>query len=132
MNTVLINQFVVGLKSRQPEVRAKAAQELSLYVKSELREATPDEINSFMDEFNHHIFEMVSANDVSNQVFSFLLINQCVNIWWTTENRIFNEFASQIIFHLQVTGFFYYFTKNLGILYIEIESTITNILCRYL
>lgn len=73
MNTVLINQFVAGLKSRQPEIRARAAQELSLYVKSELREATPDEINGFMDDFNHHIFEMVSANDVSNQSNRVLL-----------------------------------------------------------
>lgn len=71
MNTVLINQFVAGIKSRQTEVRARAAQELSLYVKSELREATPDEINNFLDDFNHHIFEMVSANDVSNEGYSF-------------------------------------------------------------
>lgn len=45
-----------------------------LYVKSELREATPDEIDSFLDEFNHHIFEMVSGSDVNEKKGGILAI----------------------------------------------------------
>lgn len=67
MSLVLLQQFVSGLKSRHPEVRSKAALDLSMYVKSELREATADEINNFFDVFNHHIFEMVAGNDVNEK-----------------------------------------------------------------
>lgn len=69
-----MQQFVTGLKSRKPEARQKTAQELSLYVKSELREATPDEIMNFLDEFNHHIFEMVSSNDPNEKQGGILAI----------------------------------------------------------
>ncbi|KAJ8929828.1 hypothetical protein NQ314_017426 [Rhamnusium bicolor] len=67
MSTAVMLQFVTNLKSRHEYIRHKTVKELSLYVKSELREATPDEINSFLDEFNHHIFEMVSSNDVNEK-----------------------------------------------------------------
>lgn len=81
MSTSAMQQFVVGLKSRSPEVRMKTAQELMLYVKSELREATLDEINSFLDEFNHHIFEMVSGGDVNEKKGGILAIgNNCLFI----------------------------------------------------
>lgn len=74
MSTVLMQQFVSGLKSRHSETRSKAAQDLCLYVKTELREATHDEVNLFMDEFNHHIFEMVSGNDVNEKKGGILAI----------------------------------------------------------
>lgn len=70
-----MQQFVAGLKSRTPETRMKTAQELMLYVKSELREATPDEMNSFLDEFNHHIFEMVNG-DVNEKKGGILAIGK--------------------------------------------------------
>lgn len=74
MSTAAMQQFVAGLKSRSAETRIKTAQELMLYVKSELREATPDEINAFLDEFNHHIFEMVSGSDVNEKKGGILAI----------------------------------------------------------
>lgn len=67
MSTIIMQQFVANLKSRHEHIRLKAFKELSLYVKSELREATTDEINIFLDEFNHHIFEMLSSNDVNEK-----------------------------------------------------------------
>lgn len=69
-----MQKFVTGLKSRKPEARQKTARDLSLYVKSELREATPDEIMNFLDEFNHHIFEMVSSNDPNEKQGGILAI----------------------------------------------------------
>lgn len=74
MSSAILQQFVANLKSRHESVRHKTAQELSLYVKSELREATPDEINNFLEEFNHHIFEMVSSNDVNEKKGGILAI----------------------------------------------------------
>ncbi|KAJ8946331.1 hypothetical protein NQ318_004221 [Aromia moschata] len=74
MSSATMMQFVTRLKSRSEGVRLKAVKELSVYVKSELREATPDEINGFLDEFNHHIFEMVSSNDVNEKKGGILAI----------------------------------------------------------
>lgn len=73
-----MQQFVSRLKSRSPEIRQKAARELSLYVKSELREATPDEITSFLDEFNHQIYEMVSSNDPNEKKGGILAIGKLI------------------------------------------------------
>nr|XP_022907797.1 target of rapamycin [Onthophagus taurus] len=74
MTSAATQQFVSGLKSRHADVRLKTAEELSLYLKSELREATQEEINAFLDEFNHHIFEMVSANDLNEKKGGILAI----------------------------------------------------------
>lgn len=76
MPAALMPHFVGGLKSRNPETKFKTAQELSSYVKSELRESTQEEINNFLDEFNHHIFEMVSSNDVNEKKGGILAIGR--------------------------------------------------------
>ncbi|RZF43401.1 hypothetical protein LSTR_LSTR001662 [Laodelphax striatellus] len=67
MSNALLQQFVAGLKSKSQETRTKAARELYLYVKTELREVSAEELTAFMDEFNHHIFEMVSGSDVNEK-----------------------------------------------------------------
>lgn len=54
MSSVL--SYVVGLKSKHRDVQNKAAQDLLLYVKTELREMPTEELLIFFDEFNHHIF----------------------------------------------------------------------------
>lgn len=59
----IVQQFVSGLKSRNREEQNKAAQDLYLFVKTELREMPQDELIQFFDEFNHHIFDMVSSSD---------------------------------------------------------------------
>lgn len=74
MSVAAMQQFVAGLKSKSFETRQKTAQDLSVYVKSELREATADEINNFLDEFNHHIFEMVTGSDVNERKGGILAI----------------------------------------------------------
>lgn len=56
-------QFVNGLKSKNRDVQNKAAQDLFLFVKTELREMPQDELIQFFDDFNHHIFDMVSSTD---------------------------------------------------------------------
>ncbi|XP_075220340.1 serine/threonine-protein kinase Tor [Lycorma delicatula] len=74
MSNTLMTQFVSGLKSRNPETRSKAARDLYFYVKTELREVSVEELASFMDEFNHHIFEMVSGSDVNEKKGGILAI----------------------------------------------------------
>lgn len=72
MSSILVQQFVQRLKSRNEEIRNKAARDLCLYVKTELREVSQEEITAFMDEFNHHIFEMVSGSDVNEKKRRYL------------------------------------------------------------
>ena len=55
-------KFATDLKSRNEWVRNKAAKDLHMYVYTELREVGQEELNTFLDEFNHHIFEMVSGD----------------------------------------------------------------------
>lgn len=61
MSSVL--HFVNGLKSRNRDEQNKAAQDLFLYVKTELREKPQEELQQFFDDFNHQIFDMVSSSD---------------------------------------------------------------------
>jgi FKBP12-rapamycin complex-associated protein len=45
-------------------------------VKTELREVSVEELTSFMDDFNHHIFEMVSGSDVNEKKGGILAIGE--------------------------------------------------------
>lgn len=45
-------------------------------MKTELREVSAEELASFMDEFNHHIFEMVSGSDVHEKKGGILAIGK--------------------------------------------------------
>ncbi|KAH9376603.1 hypothetical protein HPB48_005814 [Haemaphysalis longicornis] len=69
-----VNQFVAGLKSRSEDVRFKTANELHHYVTTELREMSPEDVSAFMEEFHHHIFEMVSSSDVNEKKGGILAI----------------------------------------------------------
>ncbi|XP_064090862.1 serine/threonine-protein kinase mTOR-like [Macrobrachium nipponense] len=80
MSNIKMNQFVQGLKSRHEETRVKAACDLQRYVTTELREVSLDELISFLDEFNHHIFEMVSSNDVNEKKGGIYAIMSLVDV----------------------------------------------------
>ena len=68
---VAMVQFVSGLKSRNEDTRIKTANELLHFVSTELREMPVEEHTQFMDQFNHHIFEMVSSSDLSEKKGGF-------------------------------------------------------------
>ncbi|CAG5108662.1 Similar to Mtor: Serine/threonine-protein kinase mTOR (Rattus norvegicus), partial [Cotesia congregata] len=74
MTSSLVQQFVQRLKSRHEDVRNKAARDLCHYVKTELRESSQEEITAFMDEFNHHIIEMVNGSDMNEKKGGILAI----------------------------------------------------------
>lgn len=68
--------FVNGLKSRNRDEQNKAAQELFLFVKTELREMPQEELVQFFDDFNHHIFDMVSSSDAYEKKGGVLAISK--------------------------------------------------------
>ncbi|KAK8751728.1 hypothetical protein OTU49_009992 [Cherax quadricarinatus] len=80
MSNVKMTQFVLELKSRHEETRVKAACDLQRYVTTELREVSLDELVSFLDEFNHHIFEMVSSNDINEKKGGIYAIMSLVDV----------------------------------------------------
>lgn len=80
MSNAQLLQFVAGLKSRHAEMRMKTAKDLHLFVKTELREMPPEEVSAFMDEFNHHIFEMVSGSDVNEKKGGILAIECLITL----------------------------------------------------
>lgn len=71
-----VQHFVNGLKSRNRDEQNKAAAEFILYVKTELRELPPEELSQFLDDFNHHIFDMVSSSDASEKKGGVLAISK--------------------------------------------------------
>lgn len=73
-----VQQFVNGLKSRNKDTQNKTAQELSLYVKTELREMPYDDLMAFFEDFNHHIFEMLSSADTNDKKGGVLAISEDV------------------------------------------------------
>lgn len=70
----IVTHFVQGLKSQRHQ--SKTAQELLLYVKTELREMPQDELLAFLDEFNHHIFDMISSAETSEKKGGVLAISE--------------------------------------------------------
>ncbi|WAR26259.1 MTOR-like protein [Mya arenaria] len=77
---VAMAQFVSGLKSRNEETRTKTANELHHFVSTELREMPTEEHTKFMDDFNHHIFEMVSSSDLNERKGGILAIVSLIGI----------------------------------------------------
>jgi hypothetical protein len=70
----VVTHFVHGLKSRSQQ--NKTAQELLLYVKTELREMPQEELLAFLDDFNHSIFDMISSADNTEKKGGVLAISE--------------------------------------------------------
>ena len=95
-------QFVSGLKSRNEETRTKTANELHHFVSTELREMPIEEHTRFMDEFNHHIFELVSSNDLNERKGGILAIGEAIYeflhvyiLTWQYRSGILNALKKQ-------------------------------------
>lgn len=70
-----VQHFVNGLKLRNRDEQNKAARDLILYVKTELREMPQEELIQFFDDFNHEIFDMVSSSDACEKKGGVLAIS---------------------------------------------------------
>lgn len=71
-----MQSLLAGLKSRSDETRLQAAKDLQHYVSTELREASQEQLTNFMDDFNHHIFEMVSSSDANEKKGGIMAIGK--------------------------------------------------------
>lgn len=76
-----VQHFVNGLKSRNRDEQNKAARDLILYVKTELREMPQEELVQFFDDFNHEIFDMVSSSDACEKKGGVLAISMSL-VWF--------------------------------------------------
>ncbi|XP_032242839.2 serine/threonine-protein kinase mTOR [Nematostella vectensis] len=88
-------QLLSGLKSRSDESRLQAAKDLQHYVSTELREASPEQYGSFMDEFNHHIFEMVSSSDANEKKGGIMAIVGLIGISGGSATKV-SRFANYL------------------------------------
>lgn len=75
-SAVIVAQFVSGLKSNKFNVQNKAAHELLVYVKTELREMSQEELSLFFEVFNANIFEMLSSSDICEKKGGVLAISK--------------------------------------------------------
>lgn len=91
-----MEQFVSGLKSRHEETRAKTARDLYHYVTTELREVAVEELIAFLDDFNHHIFEMVSSSDASEKKGGILAIVSLIGADVGNTNTRSSRFANYL------------------------------------
>lgn len=76
MSAAVVQQFVTGLKSRHKEIQNKAAQDLFMYVKTELREMPQENLVQFFDNFNHHITDMLNSADINEKKGGVLAISK--------------------------------------------------------
>ena len=71
-----MSQFVAGLKSRQDDVRLRAARDLQRFVSTELRELPAERYGSVLDEINQSIFALVSSPEVPEKKGGILAIGE--------------------------------------------------------
>nr|WIM49540.1 HIF1a pathway protein [Daphnia magna] len=91
-----MQQFISGLKSRNEDSRLKAARDLHHYVTSELREALQEDVISFVDDLNHHIFDMVSSSDVNEKKGGILAIVSLLQVDVGNTNARMTRFANYL------------------------------------
>ncbi|KAL3862460.1 hypothetical protein ACJMK2_008424 [Sinanodonta woodiana] len=94
--TAVMLQFTSGLKSRSEEGRIKTANELHHFVSTELREMPVEEHTSFMDQFNHHIFEMVSSSDLNEKKGGILAIVSLIGVDVGNTSTRISRFANYL------------------------------------
>jgi FKBP12-rapamycin complex-associated protein len=91
----MLNEFVAGLKSRSDDVREKTAHQLQQYVDTELREMNSDQYAGFMNDLNHHIFEMVSGSEMHEKKGGVMAIMSLVGVDGGSSSKV-NRFANYL------------------------------------
>ncbi|CAH1772250.1 unnamed protein product [Owenia fusiformis] len=93
---ITMQQFVRGLRSRNEATRQKTAKDLNHYVSTELREVSIEDLTSFMDDFNHQIFEMVSSPDVNERKGGIMAIVSLIGVDVGNSNTRITRFANYL------------------------------------
>ena len=74
--------FIHGLKSRQDDVRLRAARDLHRFVSTELRELPTEDYGSVLDEINQSIFSLISSAEVHEKKGGILAIGEKEKRGW--------------------------------------------------
>ena len=75
-----LSRFTTDLKSKSPEIRAKAAQTLRIYVEGESREKSSDSFTRFMTELNRLILELVNSSNLEEKMGGIMVIDEFIDI----------------------------------------------------
>ncbi len=59
---------------RNPDVQAKAAHELRLYVEGEAREMNSESFTKYMNDLNRRIFDLVNSSDTHEKMGGIMVI----------------------------------------------------------
>lgn len=73
--------FSQNLKSRNEEVRLKAARDLQRFVQTELRELPTDRCHAQLDEINQCIYQLIASTEVHEKKGGILAIGEFYLLW---------------------------------------------------
>ncbi|XP_043210340.1 serine/threonine-protein kinase mTOR-like isoform X1 [Amphibalanus amphitrite] len=76
----IVQSYINGLRSKSDEEKSKTVHELYRYVSTELLEVPPAELQAFMDEFNHQIFNLASSADINDKKGAILAIVSLISV----------------------------------------------------
>ncbi|KAL8588022.1 hypothetical protein ACOMHN_026139 [Nucella lapillus] len=92
----MMAQFVCGLKHRSEDVRLKTAKDLYHFLATDLQELPQTDITLFLDDFNHHVFEMVSSTDMNDRKGGILTIVALISVDAGSVSTRMSRFANYL------------------------------------
>ncbi|XP_037075376.1 serine/threonine-protein kinase mTOR-like [Pollicipes pollicipes] len=76
----IVQTYISGLRSKSEDEKSKTVHELYHYVSTELLEVPPGELQAFMDEFNHQIFNLASSADSNDKKGAILATVSLISV----------------------------------------------------
>ena len=78
MRACLHKNYILLMPIKSPHSVGLIFSTLS-YVSTELREISQEDLNTFLDDFNHYVFEMISSSDTNSKMGGILAIVVLIN-----------------------------------------------------
>eukprot|EP00026_Physarum_polycephalum_P000091 Phypoly_transcript_00091.p1 GENE.Phypoly_transcript_00091~~Phypoly_transcript_00091.p1 ORF type:complete len:2307 (+),score=451.47 Phypoly_transcript_00091:133-7053(+) len=75
-----LQKILPDLRSRNEDVRVKAAKALRIYVGQQIREMSGENSVKFMNELNGHIFELVNSPGVLEKIGGIMAIDELIDV----------------------------------------------------
>lgn len=91
-----LTHFLTDVKSRIPEVRAKAARDLRLHVERESRDVPAEVFNRYMNDLNKRIFDLVNSSEVAEKMGGIIVIDELIDVAYEENETKFTRFANYI------------------------------------
>ncbi|KAK9465831.1 armadillo-type protein [Lipomyces arxii] len=86
MDNLVLNHIFTDLKSKQPEVRNRAAEELRENLQSVIRELPIDQFSRYNNEVNRRIFDCLHNAETSDKLGGIAAIDKLIDFDGTEEN----------------------------------------------